>query len=247
MVLLSRPIVLAPFAVLLLCSAVAQPPQTPGVKSSSFPMFQVPPDPATTSIAKAPPPFVHPRLFFLSEDIPDLRKLLLDKASTKDWVVGSPYDAPIPGAGGFANIKDILLGTSWRGHTHLAPLFKSSSPYKNFFDLMLNDSTLPGSIDLSPQGQEKLNIELSGRNVAESGFGYTGVYGKLSGAAFVSLITQNESPFLAKDIAKVLGSTCRHHRTVWRKQDLREFGFFHDTAPDLGLAYGTSSLLDLEK
>lgn len=209
-----------------------------GLRKTGFPIFNVPPESSTTRIAKSPPAFVHPRLLFVESELTELRKLLLSPRSVDGWTLGSGFDAPVVGAGGFMKLKDILVGESWNGHASLSPLYEG--PYKTYYDTMLKDNSGPGSIDLGPKSISSKfgsSVYLHEENVADSGFGYKGVYGKLSGAAFVALITENEPPFDTKELAKVLGSTCRHHRAIWTKEDTREFGFFHDANPNIGLAY----------
>lgn len=211
--------------------ASAQAEDAPrGLRTSGFPMYTVPADPKSVPIAKAPAPFVHPRLLFLAEELPELRRLLLSPESLGSWEYGHKTDAPIKGAGAFVSLRRHLETT----------LYKDGDPYKKYYDMMLADNTPSGTIDLTAAGLTSrfgAYFYLHAGNVADGGYGYKGVYGKLAGAAFVALITEEEAPYKLRDLGRVLGATCHHHTAIWKSTDDREFGFFHDSPPDLGLAY----------
>lgn len=221
-------------------SVRAEDDPTLGLRDSGFPLYKNVPTEETSPIAKVPKPFDHPRLFFEAKDLPRLRSLLLTKPS-KD-----PKKRAVLGRGGYINLLWWLAGRDWNkqlnDHKKL-PLFKG--PFKKLLDDLLNDDGLkkPGSIDLSAQGLKTrygAGVFLHATNVAENGFGSTGLYGKLSGAAFVSLISKNEEPFDAKLLGKALASTCRHHAVLWNANTpKRQNGtsFFHDSPDDLGTAY----------
>jgi hypothetical protein len=229
-------------AALLTVGAAAADARALGVKRAGFPVCTTPPTRDTTPIAKAPKPFVHPRLFFLADELPALRRLLLDASSTKGWKPGQDGNAPVPGAAGYVVLRNLLRGESWEEGTTGArmPLYKG--PYKKLFDDLLSDAGgRPGKVDLSSAAlgsKYGKDVVLHASNVAENGFGFTGLYGKLSGAAFVSLISKSEAPFDAKALGKVLGAACRHHRPIWKPvQEFAGYSFFHDSPDDLGTAY----------
>lgn len=216
--------------------------ETLGLKKAGFPLYKNVPTKDITPISKAPKPFVHPRLFFTAAELPKLRSLLLFNSSDPS----SDPSKKVLGAGGYHNVKAWLLGKTWHikkkldGHM---PIF--TGPYKELLDdLLENDGvTKPGSVDLSQKALTSRYgrfVLLHATNVAENGFGFNGLYGKLSGAAFVSLISENEDPFDPKMLGKVLASTCRHHSVLWKANTpKRQNGtsFFHDSSDDIGTAY----------
>lgn len=238
--------VMTKLCVLCFCSLAlslgvwAENDHTLGLRDSGFPLYKNVPTKETSPIAKAPKPFVHPRLFFEAKDLPRLRSLLLTKPS-KD-----PKTRAVLGRGGYINLLWWLAGRDWNkqlnDHKKL-PLFKG--PFRKLLDDLIEDDgrKKPGSIDLSAEGLKNrygAGVFLHATNVAENGFGSTGLYGKLSGAAFVSLISENEDPFDAKLLGKALASTCRHHAVLWNANTpKRQNGtsFFHDSPDDLGTAY----------
>jgi hypothetical protein len=230
-------------SVFVLAVTQAADPPGLGVKTTGFPASLTPPTKETTPIPKAPKPGVHPRVFFQADELPALRKLLLDKESTAGWELGQNGNAPVPGAAGFIVLRQILSGlTDEDAETGpRMPLYKGA--YKKLYNDLLKDGaqSKPGTIDLTVAGlNEKYgkDVILHASNVAENGFGFTGLYGKLSGAAFVSLISEGEAPFDAKEMGKVLGATCYHHRPIWKPiKDSEGYSFYHDSPDDLGTAY----------
>lgn len=214
-----------------------------GVQTDGFPFSLNPPTIDTTDIPKAPKPGIHPRIFFQASELPALRSLLLSNDSLAGWKLGQNGNAPVPGAAGFLNLRLLLHGETFKeGYTGpRTPLY--NGPYKILYDDLLRDNarTKAGTIDLSVTGLRSKygkGVFLHASNVAENGFGFVGLYGKLSGSAFVSLISEGEDPFDAKAMGKVLGAACYHHQPIWTPiQDAQGYSFYHDSPDDLGTAY----------
>lgn len=217
-----------------------------GLRTSGFPFPIRPATADTSAIPRAPPPGVHPRVFFQTSELPALRKLLTDEQSVAGWTLGQNGNAPVPGAGGYLYLRRTLAGTHYKEDAPAArdvrmPLFVG--PYRQLYDDLLRDNarSKAGSIDLTDAGLNAKygkGVSLHASNVAENGFGFVGLYGKLSGAAFVALISEGEAPFYPKEMGKVLGAACHHHHPIWTPiQDSQNYSFYHDSPDDLGTAY----------
>lgn len=213
-----------------------------GLRTSGFPFPIEPATADTSAIPRAPKPGVHPRVFFQASELPALRKLLTDEESLAGWKLGENGNAPVPGAAGYLNLRHFLGGATYKNDVSLRmPLFVG--PYKKLYDDLLEDNarSKAGTIDLRDSelsAKYGKGVFLHGSNVAQNGFGFIGLYGKLSGSAFVALISDGEDPFNPKEMGKVLGAACHHHHPIWTPiQDSQNYSFYHDSPDDLGTAY----------
>lgn len=201
-----------------------------GEFSPNFPQWQGTSKNGPRSFSPLPPTGVHPRLFFTPEDLPAMRRQLLG-----DDLQGR--EGEIPGGWVFNDVAlrgpdpvGLLPVTSYlftrdavekRYPYGPPPLF--TGPVAPVYErLAAGDLT----VDIT-------TVKLYGTNVASAGQGRDGMYGKLSGAGFVSLI-QEGGNFDRVKLATALATTCTLHTRVYVQGGP---GFLHDVSPDLGIAY----------
>ncbi|GAB0494325.1 hypothetical protein MMPV_005617 [Pyropia vietnamensis] len=204
----------------------APPPALKPWTSGAFPMWTGRPSVGVRSFSALPATGVHPRLFFTPEDLPAMRKALLDREGElpKGWKMDAlnlrgSDPAHLLGVTSYLFIRDAVASGYDYGDP---PLFEGV-----FADVYQRLSKGDLSVDLS-------TIKLYGSNVASAGQGRDGLYGKLSGAGFVSLLRE-EGSFQRGPLATALATTCTLHARTYTPGAKR--GFHHDMAVDLGIAY----------
>lgn len=184
------------------------------------------PSAGVRSFSALPATGVHPRLFFTPEDLPAMRTALLDREGElpDGWKMDAVSlrgadPARLLGVTSYLFIRDAVASGYDYGDP---PLFTGV-----FEDVYRRLSEGDLSVDLS-------KIKLYGTNVAGAGQGRDGLYGKLSGAGFVSLLRE-EGGFQRGPLATALATTCVLHARTYKPGGKR--GFQHDMAVDLGIAY----------
>jgi len=184
------------------------------------------PSAGVRTFSALPAPGVHPRLFFTPADLPAMRDALLDREGElpNGWQMDGVSlrgrdPAHLLGVTSYLFMRDAVVTGYDYGPS---PLLTGAAGaiYKR---LSTGDTT----VDLS-------NVKLFAGNVADQGQGRRGIYGKLSGAGYVSLLREDPG-FKRSALATALATTCTIHARTYKPGKKR--GFLHDIAIDLGIAY----------
>lgn len=202
-------------------------PKKPASTSSEFPMWSKnTPDGGARKFTKAPAPGIHPRVLLTPEDLETLRQNALKILPGDDDLVRPKR-----------NLQGLVTAQSY---TYLKAGLVQGFPYGDtdalftgkYGDVYAKLAKGDLSVNLD-------NVKLMSSNVAEGGLGREGLYGKLSGAAFITLIKPEDKYYIENEIATAVSTTCAIHLKSYKQPSI-DF-FYHDASADVGLAYDFSA------